>query len=54
MGASQRGQTQKLGLNAADYLQRNDAYHFFLALDDLIITGPTNTNVNDLIIILAT
>jgi glycerate 2-kinase len=45
---------QKLGLNAVDYLQRNDAYHFFAALDDLIMTGPTKTNVNDLIIILTT
>lgn len=44
----------RLGLNAAAYLARNDAYHFFHELGDLIITGPTNTNVNDLAIILAT
>ena len=25
----------------------NDSYHFFAALDDLVITGPTRTNVND-------
>lgn len=42
-----------LGLDALDYLGRNDSYHFFKALDDLILTGPTNTNVNDLTIILA-
>lgn len=36
-----------LGLSAADHLQRNDAYHFFKALDDLVLTGPTRTNVND-------
>ncbi|ALT77108.1 glycerate kinase type-2 family protein [Paucibacter sp. KCTC 42545] len=36
-----------LGLSAADHLQRNDAYHFFKALDDLVVTGPTRTNVND-------
>ncbi|WP_431024817.1 glycerate kinase type-2 family protein [Halomonas sp. H5] len=30
-----------------DYLARNDAYSFFAELDDLIITGPTRTNVND-------
>ena len=42
---------QALGLDALDYLNRNDSYHFFTALDDLIVTGPTNTNVNDLILI---
>jgi glycerate 2-kinase len=29
------------------YLQRNDAYGYFEALGDLVITGPTHTNVND-------
>ena len=28
-------------------LRENDSYNFFKALDDLIITGPTYTNVND-------
>lgn len=37
-----------LGLDPAAFLKNNDAYHFFQALDDLIITGPTMTNVNDL------
>ncbi len=41
-----------LGLDAADYLMRNDAYAFFAPLGDLLITGPTHTNVNDLTIIL--
>jgi len=36
-----------------DYLTDNDAYHFFQALGDLIITGPTNTNVNDLMFVFA-
>jgi len=36
------------GLSPLSYLTRNDAYHFFEALGDLLITGPTNTNVNDL------
>ncbi|MBB3231487.1 glycerate kinase type-2 family protein [Halomonas stenophila] len=36
-----------LGLEPDDYLSRNDAYTFFEALDDLIMTGPTRTNVND-------
>ncbi|NIC05500.1 glycerate kinase type-2 family protein [Billgrantia bachuensis] len=35
------------GLDPADYLSRNDAYTFFQALDRLIVTGPTRTNVND-------
>lgn len=39
---------RQLGLHPSDYLRRNDAYHFFEALGDLIITGPTGTNVNDL------
>jgi len=28
------------------HLQLNDAYGYFDALDDLVITGPTHTNVN--------
>ncbi|MFM9967774.1 MAG: glycerate kinase [Burkholderiales bacterium] len=35
------------GLNANEYLARNDSYGFFSALEDLIVTGPTYTNVND-------
>ncbi|MDZ7851174.1 MAG: glycerate kinase [Halomonas sp.] len=35
------------GLDPVDYLSRNDAYTFFQSLDDLIVTGPTRTNVND-------
>lgn len=34
-------------LSVTDYLARNDAYTFFQELDDLIVTGPTRTNVND-------
>ncbi len=40
------------GLDPIAYLANNDAYHFFEALGDLLITGPTNTNVNDLTFIL--
>ena len=36
-----------LGLNAKESLADNDGYRFFGALDDLVITGPTRTNVND-------
>jgi hydroxypyruvate reductase len=35
------------GLMPADFLRRNDAYHFFEPLDGLIKTGPTHTNVCD-------
>ena len=36
-----------LGHKIDAYLQRNDAYGYFEALSDLVITGPTHTNVND-------
>ena len=36
-----------LGLSARDRLEDNDGYGFFSALDDLVVTGPTCTNVND-------
>ncbi|MCG8508607.1 MAG: glycerate kinase, partial [Rhodospirillales bacterium] len=35
------------GMKALDYLDNNDAYSFFQKLDDLLMTGPTLTNVND-------
>ena len=38
---------QVLGLKLADHLARNDAYGFFQPLGDLVMTGPTHTNVND-------
>ncbi len=41
------------GLDPKRYLSNNDSYHFFKNLNDLIITGPTNTNVMDLRIVLA-
>jgi len=34
-------------LHAPAYLANNDGYSFFAALDDLVVTGPTLTNVND-------
>lgn len=36
-----------LGLNARAALLDNDAYGFFSAIDSLLVTGPTLTNVND-------
>lgn len=35
------------GLKADEYLDRNDAYNFFKPLGDLVVPGPTFTNVND-------
>ncbi len=35
------------GLKVTDHLARNDAHGFFQALGDLVVTGPTHTNVND-------
>ncbi len=35
------------GLKPKDFLIDNNGYGFFAALDDLLITGPTRTNVND-------
>ena len=35
------------GVKATDCLDRNDAYGFFDAVGDLVVTGPTHTNVND-------
>lgn len=41
------------GLEATDYLNENDSYHFFDKTGDLLITGPTNTNVMDIRLVLA-
>ncbi|MEN6606686.1 MAG: glycerate kinase [Bryobacteraceae bacterium] len=42
----------QLGLNPGHYLEENDSYHFFEALGDLVKTGPTNTNVMDVRLVL--
>jgi hydroxypyruvate reductase len=39
-------------LNVGDFLADNDSYHFFQKLGDLLVTGPTRTNVMDLRIVL--
>jgi glycerate 2-kinase len=43
----------EMGLNPQEYLNMNDAYHYYKILDDLLKTGPTLTNVNDLVAIFA-
>jgi glycerate 2-kinase len=56
-GAIATGQSvaeaRQAGLDPLDYLDRNDSYHFFDRLGGLIETGPTGTNVNDLVFILS-
>ncbi|MEM1587657.1 MAG: glycerate kinase [Candidatus Bathyarchaeia archaeon] len=42
---------KQLKLNLKKVLQENDSYNFFKALNDLIFTGPTGTNVNDIVLI---
>jgi len=55
-GAIADGETifraKQKNLNTLKYLQNNDSYHFFEQLNDLIKTGPTNTNVMDLRLLL--
>jgi len=43
---------RRAGLAANELLRRNDSYVFFESLGDLVITGPTRTNVNDFRVIL--
>lgn len=43
---------ERLGLNAGRYLAENDSYHFFEPLGALLKTGPTNTNVMDVRLLL--
>ena len=45
-------EAKRCGLDPVDFLSRNDAYHFFAPLGGLIKTGPTNTNVCDLRVVL--
>jgi len=46
----QRGRDK--GLDAADFLRRNDSHTFLSAVGDLLVTGPTLTNVMDLRLVL--
>ncbi|MCL5808905.1 MAG: DUF4147 domain-containing protein [Deltaproteobacteria bacterium] len=45
---------QELGLRIDDTLARNDSYHFLKQTEDLIMTGPTGTNVMDMTALLIT
>jgi glycerate 2-kinase len=41
----------EMSVNPEDFLAENDSYNFFSKLGDLILTGPTGTNVNDISVI---
>jgi hydroxypyruvate reductase len=47
IGPDSLGRASKRGLDPRASLANNDGYSFFQALDDLLETGPTRTNVND-------
>ncbi|MGX5726362.1 glycerate kinase type-2 family protein [Metapseudomonas otitidis] len=47
MTPESHARAQTLGLSSRDALDDNDGYGYFAALDGLIVTGPTRTNVND-------
>jgi hydroxypyruvate reductase len=51
-GAIADGDTLARLPSAREFLTNNDSYHFFERLGDLLITGPTNTNVGDVRLIL--
>ncbi|HET7363455.1 MAG TPA: glycerate kinase [Burkholderiales bacterium] len=46
-GAILTPESMKRGADAKAMLARHDSYGFFAALGDLVVTGPTRTNVND-------
>ncbi len=54
IGPDSLARAASLGLDVAARLADNDAYSVFAALGDLIVTGPTRTNVNDFRAILIT
>jgi glycerate 2-kinase len=51
-GAIADGRTFTRDPRAPEFLARNDSYHYFEGLRDLVVTGPTNTNVMDVRVIL--
>ncbi len=48
IGPDTLARARALGLDPAAMLARHDSYSLFAALGDLVITGPTYTNVNDI------
>jgi hydroxypyruvate reductase len=52
LGPDTTRRARAMGLDPRAMLARNDGYGFFSALDSLVVTGPTRTNVNDFRVIL--
>lgn len=53
IGPETLSRARALGLDVRGHLEDNDSYGFFAALGQLIVTGPTRTNLNDLRLVLA-
>jgi glycerate 2-kinase len=51
-GAMADGETLTRNPNARGFLEANDSYHYFESVGDLVKTGPTNTNVMDVRLVL--
>jgi hydroxypyruvate reductase len=47
IGPDTLSRASERGLSAVDFLAGHDSHGFFSALGDLVVTGPTRTNVND-------
>lgn len=47
IGPDTLARAKKMGLDIRQHLADNDAWGYFSALGDLLVTGPTRTNVND-------
>ncbi|MDP7486793.1 MAG: MOFRL family protein, partial [Alphaproteobacteria bacterium] len=46
-GPDTLARSRAAGIDARAHLANNDAYGFFAAIDDIVASGPTLTNVND-------
>ncbi|GBC72143.1 D-glycerate 2-kinase [Candidatus Calditenuaceae archaeon HR02] len=51
--SEQIARAESLGLDPLDYLERNDSYTFFKQIGGHIVTGPTGTNVGDVVLVLS-
>ena len=54
IGPDTLARARAAGMDAREMLARHDSYEFFRRIGDLVVTGPTRTNVNDFRAVLAT
>lgn len=54
IGPDTLARARAAGMDARNMLAKHDSYEFFRRLGDLVVTGPTRTNVNDFRAVLAT